>query len=301
VTAIRVEEIPAAIPVAAQARPGRALLRVLREDRLAAVGFFLVALLVFAAAFGRMVAPDPEAGRGVTDVDAIGMAPGAAHWFGTDDLGRDIFSRILFGARPALLISVLVVMLAIAIGVPIGAVAGYRGGRLDELLMRITDLFLAFPPLLLAMVIVAAMGPSLTHAGYALAIAWWPWYARIVRGVAQSLRDRPFVEAARVMGVRDSVILRRHIVRNALSPILVQATVDIGTVILAAGSLAFIGLGAQAPTADWGLMVSEGRITILTSWWISTFPGAAIFLAVLGFNLVGDALRDVLDPRTAPR
>ena len=216
---------------------------------------------------------------------------------GTDRLGRDVLSRVIYGARPAVLVSLLVVGLAVLIGVPIGAIAGYRGGWIDEALMRVTDLFLAFPPLLLAMAIVAALGPGLENAALALAISWWPWYARIARGVATGLRNQYFVDAARSIGVRDRTIVTRHIIPNTISPIIVQATIDVGTVVLAAGSLGFIGLGARPPSADWGLMVAEGRTVILEQWWASTFPGLAIFIVVLAANLVGDTLRDALDPR----
>ena len=163
--------------------------------------------------------------------------------------------------------------------------------------MRTTDLFLAFPPLLLAMAITAALGPGLEHAALALAIAWWPWYTRIARATAVSLREQPFIDAARAIGVRDSSVVMRHIIPNSLGPIVVQATVDVGTVILAAGSLAFIGLGARPPTPDWGLMVAQGRTYILDQWWMSTFPGLAIFIVVLAFNVLGDLLLRLLDPR----
>lgn len=299
-TVVPVDQLGPGTPAEAGAAPRaglRRLARLLRRDPLALVGLVLVVLLVLAALLGPWVAPYAEQGRGATDVASRVQAPSAEHWLGTDQLGRDVLSRIVIGARGALVVPLFVVGLAVLIGVPLGAVAGYRGGRLDELLMRITDVFLAFPPLLLAMVTVALLGPSLLNAGIALAVAWWPWYARLVRGVAQSLRDRPFVEAARAMGVPQRRILSRHVVRNAVTPILVQAAVDMGTVVLAAGSLAFLGLGAQPPEPDWGLMVAEGRATLMTSWWISTFPGLAIFLAVLGFNLLGDMLRDLLDPR----
>ena len=277
------------------------VVRVLRTDGLAAFGLGLIVLTIILAVFGQWIAPFPEQGLGVTNVGNRNLAPALAHWFGTDQLGRDVLSRVIMGARPVLTISVFVVAIAAVIGVPLGAVAGYVGGWLDNLLMRLTEIFQAFPPLLLAMVTVAILGPSLTNAGIALAISWWPWYARLVRAEAKALRDRPFVEAARAMGVPFWRILGRHILRNCLTPILVQGTVDVGTVILAVGSLAFIGLGAQPPAPDWGLMVAEGRGTIFTTWWISTFPGLAIFLAVLGFNLLGDALRDLLDPRQVKR
>jgi peptide/nickel transport system permease protein len=284
----------------APTRP-RQLLRALLRDRLALLGLLLMALLVTTALFAPWLAPYPEQGAGVANVTERTLAPSAAHWLGTDALGRDVLSRIIWGARPALFVSIAVVALAVVIGVPLGLVAGYRGGRLDELIMRVTDMFLAFPPLLLAMVIVAVLGPSLWHTGIALALSWWPWYARLVRGITASLRDQPFVEGARTLGLRDVTVLTRHILPNTASPVVVQATVDTGTVLLAAASLAFVGLGAQPPAPDWGFMVAEGRTYVFTQWWLSAFPGAAIFLAVLGFNLLGDALRDVLDPRTVSR
>ena len=271
--------------------------RALLADPLALAGVAVIALIVVLAVFGPWIAPFPGQGAGESNVPARMLAPSLAHPFGTDGLGRDMLSRVIFGARPALVVSFMVVGLAMLIGVPLGALAGYRRGRLDALIMRVTDLFLAFPPLLLAMSIVAALGPGLDHAALALAISWWPWYARLARGTATSLRERPFVEAARSIGVSDLTILRRHIIPNSITPILVQATIDIGTVILAAGSLAFLGLGASPPTPDWGLMVSEGRTYILDQWWLSAFPGLAIFVAVLAFNLVGDLLVDLLDPR----
>lgn len=275
--------------------------RVLGKDRLAMIGALLILLMLVLAAFGQWIAPYPEQGMGVTNVPNRNMAPSAEHWLGTDQVGRDVLSRIIMGARPALTVALSVVALAAAIGIPLGAIAGYRGGWLDNLLMRVTEVFQAFPPMLLAMVIVAVLGPSLMNAGIALAISWWPWYARLIRAETRSLRERPFVEAARATGVPTWRIIPRHILRNSLTPVLVQATVDIGTVVLAAGSLAFIGLGAQPPEPDWGLMVSEGRGSIFQYWWVSTFPGLAIFITVLGFNLLGDSLRDLLDPRQVKR
>ena len=208
-----------------------------------------------------------------------------------------MLSRVIVGARPALIVPMLVVMFAVLIGAPLGAIAGYKGGWLDEVIMRITDLFLAFPSLLLAMAIAAALGRGIQNAAIALIVSWWPWYTRLVRGVTISLKQRYFVEAAQAIGVRTSTIILRHILPNTISAILVQATVDLGTVILAMGGLAFLGLGTQPPAPDWGLMVSDGRSYILDQWWISTFPGLAIFVVVLAFNLVGDTLRDIFDPR----
>jgi peptide/nickel transport system permease protein len=225
------------------------------------------------------------------------LVPSAKHLLGTDRLGRDILSRIIYGARPALVVPMGVVLFAVLIGAPLGALAGYKGGWVDEAIMRLTDLFLAFPSLLLAMAITASIGRGLDKAAIALVVSWWPWYTRIARGVAVSLKEQYFVEAAQATGVSDAVIILRHILPNTMSPILVQATVDLGTVILAMGGLAFIGLGTQPPAPDWGLMISEGRALILDQWWISTFPGSAIFIVVLAFNLLGDTLRDIFDPR----
>jgi peptide/nickel transport system permease protein len=297
---------PVVAPAGPNAEPGagsgtearwRRLLRLARGDLFGTAGVLLAAGLALLAVLGPWLAPYPGQGRGAADVAARDLAPGAAHWFGTDELGRDVLSRVILGTGPALLLSLGVVLLAMAVGVPLGAVAGYRGGWPDTVISRVTELFQSFPPLLLAMVAVALLGPGRLNAGIALAVCWWPWYARLVRAEARSLRDRPFVEAARSMGVPLPVILCRHIVRNCVGPILVQATVDLGSVILAEGSLAFLGLGAQQPDPDWGLMVEEGRASLFDAWWISTFPGLAIFVTVLGFNLLGDALRDLLDPR----
>jgi peptide/nickel transport system permease protein len=275
--------------------------RVLRKDWLAAGGLSLIVIVFVLAIAGRWIAPYPEQGAGVTNVDARNLPPSAINWFGTDELGRDMLSRVILGAEPAISVAFFVVVIAALIGVPLGAIAGYRGGWIDEVLMRVTEIFQSFPPLLLAMVTIALLGPGLLNAGIALALSWWPWYARLVRAEAQSLRDRSFVESARAIGVPTWRIISRHILRNCTTPVLVQATVDIGTVVLAAGSLAFIGLGAQPPSPDWGLMVAQGRGVVLSAWWISVFPGLAIFLTVLGFNLLGDALRDLLDPRQVTR
>jgi peptide/nickel transport system permease protein len=287
------------LPTVISERPGflRRAGRALIHDPLALFGLVVIVIVFIAAIFGPWLAPDPGPGSGTINVDDRMLAPSREYPFGTDWLGRDVLTRVILGARIAVQVSLVVVALAILVGVPLGAVAGYKGGWLDGVIMRITDLFLAFPPLLLAMAIVAALGPGLQHAALALVISWWPWYARIARGLAVSLREWPFVDAARAMGIRESAIVFRHIVPNSVGPIVVQATIDIGTVILAAGALAFIGLGARPPAPDWGLMVAEGRQFILEQWWISTFPGLAIFFTVLAFNLVGDLLLRLLDPR----
>ena len=275
----------------------RYTVRVILRDPLAFFSVLVIIVLIALALFGPWIAPYPEQGKGRTNVPERFDPPSAKYWLGADQLGRDVLSRIIIGSSIALQVPMIVVILAVAVGAPLGALAGYAGGWLDNLIMRLTDLFLAFPSLLLAVAIVAALGPGLTNAMLAIAISWWPWYTRLVRGVTLSLRERYFVEAARSIGVPDRTIILRHILPNCVTPILVQATVDFGTVILAEGSLAFIGLGTQPPAPDWGLMVSQGRSYILDQWWISTFPGLAIFISVLAFNLLGDTLRDILDPR----
>ncbi len=269
---------------------------ILREP-LSLISTIVIILFILVAIFAFQVAPYPLQGLGKTNAAESLQPPSPEHWFGTDKLGRDVLSRVIVGARPALIIPIMVVFFAVLIGAPLGALAGYKGGWLDEVIMRITDLFLAFPSLLLAMAIASALGRGLDKAALALIVSWWPWYTRIARGVAVGLRERYFVEAAQAVGVSDTVIILRHILPNTISPILVQATVDMGTVILAMGGLAFLGLGTQPPLPDWGLMVSDGRQYILNQWWIATFPGLAIFIIVLAFNLVGDTLRDIFDPR----
>jgi peptide/nickel transport system permease protein len=278
-------------------RTWRHVLNVIARDPLSLASTIVIVLFVLMAVFALQVAPYPDEGLGKTHASNTLLAPSAEHVFGTDKLGRDVLSRIIVGARAALIIPMGVVLFAVLIGTPLGALAGYKGGWIDEVIMRITDLFLAFPSLLLAMAIASALGRGLDKAALALVVSWWPWYTRIARGVAISLKERYFVEAAQAIGVRDSVIILRHILPNTISPILVQATVDLGTVILAMGGLAFLGLGTQPPAPDWGLMVSDGRTYILNQWWIATFPGIAIFVVVLAFNLLGDTLRDIFDPR----
>jgi peptide/nickel transport system permease protein len=270
---------------------------VILRDPLAMFSILVILLFFFVAAFGPTIAPHPAEGAGKTSLTTRMLPPSTEFPLGTDRLGRDILSRIIIATRPALVISIMVVFLAVLIGAPLGAIAGYVGGRVDDVIMRITDLFLAFPFLLLALMIVTALGPGLKNAAIALVVSWWPWYTRLVRSIAASLRQRFYIDAARAIGVPTLVIIFRHILPNCISPILVQMTVDLGTVILATSSLAFLGLGVQPPAPDWGLMVNEGRAYILTSWWYSTFPGLAIFFTVLAFNLLGDVLRDILDPR----
>ena len=276
----------------------RQMITVFRRDRMATVGLVVVILFFLMALFAPALAPYPEEGAGKPNAQALTLPPSAEHVMGTDQLGRDVLSRIMIGARPTLLVPFIVVALAILVGAPLGAIAGFRGGWMDTVIMRITDLFLSFPSLLLAIAITAALGRGLTNAALALVISWWPWYTRLVRGIAVSIRQSDFIEAARSIGLTRTQIIRKHILPNSITPIVVQATIDLGIVIIAMGGLAFLGLGTQPPKPDWGLMIAEGRSVLLTAWWVATFPGLAIFIVVFSFNLIGDGLRDVFDPRT---
>jgi peptide/nickel transport system permease protein len=223
--------------------------------------------------------------------------PSPDHFLGTDQLGRDIFSRIIFGGRISLTVGLVIVLSGGAVGTLVGLVSGYFGGWVEEILMRITDIFLAFPSLILAMAIATALGPGLYNAMIAIAAVTWPIYARLVRAQVLSLRHLEFIDASICLGASPARILLRHILPNSLSPILVQASFNMGSAILTAAGLSFIGVGLQPPAPEWGVMISEGRQFISTHYWLSTFPGVAILLSVTAFNLLGDGLRDLLDPR----
>ncbi len=276
----------------------RLMIRAFRRDRLGLLSLLVVVAFVLGAIFAPYVTPYPEEGRGAPNLLNKFLPPSREHPFGTDYLGRDVLARVLFGGRSSLSIGFLVVIIAVLIGTPLGALAGYIGGWLDEVIMRVTDMFLAFPPLLLAIAIAAALGPSLRNTMIAIALTWWPWYTRLVRAQTVSLRERFFIEAARGMGVDNLTIILRHVLPNVMTPVLVQGTMDIGSAILTGAAMSFIGLGAQPPTADWGRMVSNGRIYIMGQPWYGAFPGLAVFLVTLAFNLLGDTIRDVADPRS---
>ncbi|MGI9333627.1 MAG: ABC transporter permease [Gammaproteobacteria bacterium] len=283
------------LPVALR-EPGRAehIRHFAATHLLFVIGAFALLCIVFSAIFAPWIAThDPLA----INFSHKLAGPSTEHWMGTDSLGRDIYSRVLYGARTSLLVGLVITSLAILIGAPIGLVAGYFGGRIDTGLMRVADVFLAFPPLLLPIAITAAIGAGLFNAMIALAVSWFPWYARIMRGSVMRVKNELYISAARAMGVSHGRIMIRHAVPNALTPVVVQGSLDFGYTILAAASLSFIGIGAQPPDIEWGLMAAASRSKFLDFWWTVTFPGLAIFATVLAVNLVGDGIRDVLDPK----
>lgn len=269
----------------------------IRRNRLFMAGIILVAVLIFAGVFAPWITPHPQDAYGGMDIMVKLTPPTLEYPFGTDLMGRDIFSRVIFGTRKSLVIGFGIVILSLLIGVPLGLVAGYFGGKIDDLLMRITDGFMAFPPLLLPIAIGGVLGSSMPVNMLAIALSWWPWYVRLLRSQVLVVREQLYIEAAKSIGVKDRTIIFRHIIPNSISPIIVQASMDMGYAILTSAALSFLGIGAKPPMAEWGLMINEGRAYFLDFWWTTTFPGIAIFIAVLGFNLLGDGLRDILDPK----
>lgn len=275
----------------------RALYR-FRANSLAMIGLITLVIIVIIALAAPYIVPFPEDAAGRVRPTARLQPPNETYLFGTDNVGRDIFSRVLLGTRLALTVGVVIIFLATTIGVTIGALAGYFGGWIDEILMRLTDIFLTVPALILAIAVTAALGKGITNVMIGIALVWWPGFARLTRGLVLSLKEEPFVEAARGLGGGHLRVLFRHILPNALSPIIVKMSTDFGFAVLTAAALGFIGLGAQPPTPEWGAMINEGRGYFPAKWWVATFPGMAIFLVVFSWNLLGDGLRDVLDPRS---
>lgn len=267
----------------------------LRSNTLAMLGLVVLAILILAAIFAPFLAThDPFA----QDLGQRLLAPGDdGHFFGTDSLGRDIYSRLLYGARISLYIVLLVVMVAPLLGLIVGTVSGYAGGWIDVLLMRITDIFLAFPRLILALAFVAALGAGIENAVLAISLTAWPPYARIARAETLTIRASDYIHAIRLQGAGPVRIVTRHIWPLCISSLVIRVTLDMAGIILTAAGLGFLGLGAQPPSPEWGAMISEGRKYILDYWWVATIPGIAIFSISLAFNLLGDGLRDVLDPK----
>jgi peptide/nickel transport system permease protein len=270
----------------------------LNRNLLTRISMIVLLLLILSAIFAPMLSPYPEDAINATHPEIALQAPSAAHIFGTDELGRDILSKTIYGIRISLSSALITVFFAMVVGTLLGAIAGSVGGILDEIIMRITDVFLSFPSLLLAIVIAAFLGPSLEHAQMAMVISWWPWYTRIMRGEAISIKERQYIKAADTIGTPRLISIFKHIIPNGLSPIIIQASQDMGAVVLTVASLGFLGLGAQPPTPEWGLMVSTSKSYFMNAWWYTVYPGAAIFITVLVFNVIGDGLREVLDPKT---
>ncbi|MBB6223905.1 ABC transporter permease [Rhizobium leguminosarum] len=283
-----------------QARLGRAYVtwRQFTANRLAVVGLLIIIALLFIAAFANLIAThDPVVG----DLrNARLLPPGTAEYLlGTDDQGRDIYSRLIYGSRLTLFVIVLVAVISAPIGLIVGTVSGYAGGWVDATLMRITDIFLAFPKLVLALAFVAALGPGIQNAIIAIAITSWPPYARIARAETLTVRRSDYISAVKLMGASPFRIILRHVMPLCISSLIVRVTLDMAGIILTAAGLGFLGLGAQPPLPEWGAMIASGRRFILDQWWVAAMPGIAILVVSLGFNLLGDGLRDALDPKEA--
>ena len=274
----------------------REVWRMLKKNKMALVGLGILVILVLLALFADVIA----------DYDTVVIkqnlanrlkGPSAEHWLGTDEFGRDIFARLVHGARVSLKVGIIAVGISIILGGILGALAGFYGGRIDNIIMRIMDVFLAVPSILLAIAIVSALGPSIINLMVAISISSVPRYARIVRASVLSIRDQEFVEAARAIGANNARIIFRHIIPNSLAPVIVQGTLGVASAILSTAGLSFIGLGIQPPAPEWGSMLSGGRQYLRYAWWVTTFPGVAIMITILSLNLLGDGLRDALDPR----
>ena len=269
----------------------------LKANRLAMVGLWIVVVLALLALFAPLIAPyDPLEGIGGLRGARL-VPPSWAHWMGTDDLSRDILSRVLYGSRLTLLVVLLVAVIATPIGLAVGTTAGYFGGWVDVVLMRITDIFMAFPRLILALAFASALGPGIENAIIAIAITAWPPYARLARAETLTIRETDYINAAKLQGASSLRILWGHVTPQCLSSAIVRVTLDMAGIILIAAGLGFLGLGAQPPQPEWGAMIAGGRRFIIDQWWVATMPGLAIFVVALGFNLLGDGLRDVLDPK----
>ncbi|RKD21625.1 peptide/nickel transport system permease protein [Caminicella sporogenes DSM 14501] len=270
--------------------------RRLKKNKMAMLGLAILTVLVLLAIFADFIANYDEV---VVKIDLANKlkGPSAEHWLGTDEFGRDIFARMVHGARVSLYVGIIAVGISIIIGGTLGAIAGYYGGKLDNVIMRAMDIFLAIPSILLAIAIVSALGPSLFNLMLAIGVSSVPSYARIVRASVLSIRDQEFIEAAKAIGASDARIILKHIIPNALAPVIVQGTLGVAGAILSTAGLSFIGLGIQPPAPEWGSMLAGGRQYLRYAWHVTTFPGLAIMITILALNLVGDGLRDALDPR----
>ena len=268
-----------------------------RQSRLSVIGLIIILFLTVVAITGPAWVPHPEDATGALHIADRFLSPSWAHPFGTDEVGRDVFSRTVLATRISFRVGFIILVVAISIGVTLGGLAGYFGGWINELIMRLTDIMLTVPGIFLALSITAALGPGVTNAMLALSITWWPGYARLVQAQVLSAREDDYVQAARSMGASHARIIFRHILPNIISAIIVKASMDVGFAILNLAALGFIGVGAQQPTPEWGAMIAYGRRFLPRYWWYSTFPGLAMFLTVFGFNMLGDGLRDIFDPK----
>lgn len=282
---------------AAAVRPSRwkEIWEIALRNKLTLTGFIIVGLVVLVGLLAPVLAPyDPN----LMDIPARLQGPGSAHPFGTDEMGRDILSRVMYGARISIAVGVIIVAVSAAIGVVLGSLSGYFGGRIDQAVMAVTDMILAFPSMVLALALTAAMGPGLLNTMLAVIIVRIPMYTRLMRGQVLVQKEQQYVRAARTFGEKPFWIVARHIVPNCLTPLMVQMTLGIGDAILIASSMSFIGLGAQPPTPEWGAMISTARVYAIDQWWYAAFPGLSILITIMGFNLIGDGIRDILDPRS---
>lgn len=270
--------------------------RRLKKNKMAVLGLVILVILILAAIFADQIANYDTVVIKQNLADRL-QPPSAKHWLGTDEFGRDIFARIVHGARVSLIVGIVAVSISIIGGGILGAIAGFYGGKLDNVIMRLMDIFLAVPSILLAIAIVSALGPSLLNLMIAVSISSIPRYARIVRASVLSIRDQEFIEAAKAIGASNTRIIFRHIIPNSLAPVIVQGTLGVAGAILSTAGLSFIGLGIQPPAPEWGSMLSGGRQYLRYAWWVTTFPGVAIMITILSLNLLGDGLRDALDPR----
>ncbi len=268
---------------------------IILKNKLTLVGFLIVGIIVAIGVLSPLIAPyDPN----LMNMPERLAAPSASHLFGTDEMGRDILSRIMYGARISIVVGVVIVLCSAAIGCFLGSLSGYAGGKIDQAVMAVTDMILAFPSMVLALALTAAMGPGLVNTMLAVIIVRIPMYTRLMRGQVLVQKEQQYVRAAKTFGERPFMIVLRHIVPNCLTPLMVQMTLGIGDAILIASSMSFIGLGAQPPTPEWGAMISTARIYAIDQWWYAAFPGLFILMTIMGFNLIGDGIRDILDPRS---
>lgn len=267
----------------------------LSKSPVSVVGLLIVFFIFSIAIFAPFITPYPEDITMETHFERKLLPPSSEFWFGTDYAGRDVFSRCIFGSRLALMIAFIVLTVAIGVGVPLGLIAGYMGGKVNMVIMRITDIFMCIPSVALAMAVLGVLGVGLENGIIAVSFVWWPWYTRVIQGEVLSIRELQFVEASKALGASKIRTAFREIFPNVLTPLLVKASLDVGFAIIVGTTLSFFGLGAQEPVPDWGTMIGKGRVHLPYNWWLTAFPGLFIFITVLGFNLLGDGLRDVFD------